>query len=126
MAREANAHWRSLHALGSRLDCAARFSTACVPLSVTFPRATSSPRDVEAYVEEVEADERRACLKARLGTVNSYRVNSNKHTTEHTLHEHKLRQSDRHTLRLRGTHTDDILCIAGLSEWEVDERCPRN
>ena len=61
-------------------------------------------------------------MKAGLGTVNSYRVNSDKRMTERALHEHALKQSDRHTLHLHGTHTDDILCIADSSEWEVDER----
>ena len=61
-------------------------------------------------------------MKVGLGTVNSYRVNSNKRVMERAWHEHELKQSDRHTLRLRGTHPDDILCIVDSSEWGVDER----
>jgi hypothetical protein len=57
-----------------------------------------------------------------MGAVNTNRVKSNKRMTERALHEHELRQSDRHTLRLRGTHTGDILPTADSSERQVDER----
>jgi hypothetical protein len=57
-----------------------------------------------------------------MGPVNTNSVKLTKCMTERARHEHELRQSDRHTLRLRGSHTDDSLRIADSSERQVDER----